>query len=87
MPFPEIMKTFDYSNKLIAEALNYDKDEMAKLHESLIHKLTDEQAHVYKQIMDSVLTGMGGFFSYTFTEAPEKPFCGILCLQRLDLKV
>ncbi|MCI01239.1 ATP-dependent DNA helicase PIF1, partial [Trifolium medium] len=56
MPFPEILKTFDYSNKLIAEALNYDKEEMAKLHDSLIHKLTDEQADVYKQIMDSVLT-------------------------------
>jgi ATP-dependent DNA helicase PIF1 len=62
MPYPEILETFDYSNKLIADELNYDKDEMAKLHDSLFNKLTDEQAGVYKQIMDSVSSGSGGFF-------------------------
>ncbi|CAJ2651719.1 unnamed protein product [Trifolium pratense] len=36
--------------------------EMAKLHESMLLKLTQEQRSVYNQIMDSVSTGAGGFF-------------------------
>ncbi|CAJ2637132.1 unnamed protein product [Trifolium pratense] len=62
MPYPDILKTINTNNKLILDQLNYDKQEMAKLHESMLLKLTQEQRSVYNQIMDSVSTGVGGFF-------------------------
>jgi ATP-dependent DNA helicase PIF1 len=62
MPYPDILKTINSSNKLILDQLNYDKQEMAKLHESMLHKLTQEQMSVYNQIIDSVSTGAGGLF-------------------------
>lgn len=41
-------------NRFIADELNYDKDKLRELHESLLGKLTDEQHNVYSTIMKSV---------------------------------
>jgi len=43
-------------NRFIADELNYDKDKLCELHESLIGKLTEEHHSVYFTIMKSVLT-------------------------------
>ncbi|XP_045831092.1 uncharacterized protein LOC123922418 [Trifolium pratense] len=62
MPTPVVEDVNTFHNKLIADELNYDKVQLAALHESLVQKLTEEQHGVYQQIMTSVLSGHGQFF-------------------------
>ena len=52
----------DMQNILLLEELNYDKEEQAKLHDSLLKSLTTEQRYAYDHIMSDVLSNFGGFF-------------------------
>ncbi|MCH95433.1 ATP-dependent DNA helicase PIF1, partial [Trifolium medium] len=62
MPTPIVEDVNTFHNKLIADELNYNRVELAALHESLVQKLTEEQHGVYQEIMTSVLSGNGQFF-------------------------
>ncbi|XP_057419055.1 uncharacterized protein LOC130713294 [Lotus japonicus] len=42
--------------------LNYNMDEMVKIHDELVSSLTSEQEIVYKNVLDVVLSDNGGFF-------------------------
>lgn len=42
MLYPNIFESIDLGNKFIIDELNYDKEEMDKLHSSLLDKLTQE---------------------------------------------
>jgi len=42
--------------------MNYDKEQMEKLHQSLLQSVTNEQLHVYNKIMTTVNSEVGNFF-------------------------
>lgn len=62
MPFPIITEGFDFQNKLIVDETRYDRDEMARTHQSLLEKLNHDQKKAYDEIMASVISGKGGFY-------------------------
>ncbi|CAJ2631062.1 unnamed protein product [Trifolium pratense] len=62
MPQPDRTGMPTYNNMFIVDALNYDKTELAKTHDSLLSMLTSEQRDAYDKIMESVLSGYGRFF-------------------------
>jgi len=51
-----------FTNKLIVDELNYNKDELEKTHADMLLMLTDEQRCVHDKIMESVGSDDGGFF-------------------------
>jgi hypothetical protein len=51
-----------FTNKLIVDELNYNKDELEKTHADMLLMLTDEQRCVHDKIMESVSSDYGGFF-------------------------
>jgi len=59
---------------------------MSKMHASLFQSLTVEQLDVYENITTTVLSQVGGFFSYMVRVAWETLLCGKLCLLPLDQK-
>ncbi|MCH80586.1 ATP-dependent DNA helicase PIF1 [Trifolium medium] len=62
MPIPVYEDVNLFENKLIADELSYDRDELGVLHTTLLEKLTEEQHSVYQKIMTSVLGGSGEFY-------------------------
>jgi hypothetical protein len=62
LPYPIFEEMFAMENRFIADELNYDKDKLRELHESLLGKLTEEQHSVYSTIMKSVLSQDGQFY-------------------------
>jgi len=46
LPYPIFEEMFAMENRFIADELNYDKDKLRELHESLLGKLTEEQHSV-----------------------------------------
>jgi Cdc6-like AAA superfamily ATPase len=62
MPSPNAADMPTFTNKLIVDELNYNKDELAKTHADMLLMLTDEQRCVHDKIMDSVGSDDGGFF-------------------------
>ncbi|KAK2368701.1 replication factor A protein [Trifolium repens] len=62
MPKPDFSTMDPLTNKFVAEALNYDRDLMARTHSELINKLTSEQKLVHDEIVSSVESESGGFF-------------------------
>ncbi|XP_057419198.1 uncharacterized protein LOC130713450 [Lotus japonicus] len=62
LPFPDLFEECQYENKFVADELNYNKVEMASLHESLIDSLTEEQHQIYNVIMKAVMDKTGGLF-------------------------
>jgi len=87
LPQPIHSDSFIYENRFIIDELNYDKIQMSEMHASLFQSLTTKQLDVYENIMTTVLSQVGGFFSYTVMVAREKRLCGKLCLLPLDQKV
>lgn len=54
-----------FTNSLILEETNYNKDEMDKEFSSLFHNLNDEQREVYNTVVNSVDNNLGSqFFVY-----------------------
>jgi len=51
-----------FQNKFIMDELNYNKDEMAREHSSLLKCLTTEQLNVYEEIISSVVSEKSDFF-------------------------
>lgn len=62
IPFPEDVNIINYENRLIAEELGYDTDEMKLHHSELFPNLNKEQLNVYNRIVDNVDRGTGGIF-------------------------
>lgn len=62
MPYPLFSENINFENRLVADELNYNKEEMMQLHDELVRNLTVEQKRVYKKVMDAVLSNNGGFF-------------------------
>jgi len=51
-----------FTNKLIVDELNYNKDKLEKTHVDMLLMLTDEQRCVHDKIMESVGSEDDGFF-------------------------
>ncbi|KEH33249.1 PIF1-like helicase [Medicago truncatula] len=51
-----------FTNKLIVDELNYNKDELEKTHADMLLMLIDEQRYVHEKIMESVGSNDDGFF-------------------------
>ncbi|KAJ0517389.1 putative DNA helicase [Helianthus annuus] len=67
MPFPDSDFVSNCNNRLITEELSYDIDNLKTDVVTLISALTDEQRHVYDNIMTSVTRNKGGvFFVYGY---------------------
>ncbi|PNY15928.1 ATP-dependent DNA helicase PIF1 [Trifolium pratense] len=62
MPVPLDEDLDMFENKLIADELSYNRDELAVLHASLVEQLNEEQREVYQKIMTSVLAESGEFY-------------------------
>jgi len=62
MPRPNAADMPTFTNKLIVDELNYNKDELAETHADMLLMLTDEQRCVHDRIMDSVGSNDDGFF-------------------------
>ena len=62
MPRPNAADMPTFTNKLIVDELNYNKDELEKTHADMLLMLTDEQRCVHDKIMESVDSDDGGFF-------------------------
>jgi ATP-dependent DNA helicase PIF1 len=80
------LKTINTSKKLILVQLNYEKQEMAKLHESMLQNLTQEQMLVYNQIIESMLTGVGRLFFLEGFGSTGKTFVWITLFPALRSK-
>ncbi|XP_057453914.1 uncharacterized protein LOC130745569 [Lotus japonicus] len=67
LPYPKFSEIHNFENRFIADELNYNRDEMVKIHDELVGSLTSEQEIVYKNVLDAVLSDNGGlFFLYGF---------------------
>lgn len=62
MPFPDELIIFEGQNKLIADELSYDIEEMTVEHDKLYKGLTDEQSMIYQEVLDAVSSEEGGLF-------------------------
>ncbi|XP_057432005.1 uncharacterized protein LOC130724733 [Lotus japonicus] len=62
LPYPKFTEAHNFENRFVADELNYNKDEMLKIHEELVCCLTSEQKGVYKNVLNAVLSDNGGFF-------------------------
>ncbi|AES86937.1 PIF1-like helicase [Medicago truncatula] len=62
MPRPNTIDMPTFTNKLIVDELNYNKDELTKTQTDMLLMLTDEQRCVHDKIMDSKGFDDGGFF-------------------------
>ncbi|XP_057432816.1 uncharacterized protein LOC130725620 [Lotus japonicus] len=62
LPYPKFSDIHNFENRFIADELNYNRDEMVKIHDELVGSLTSEQEIVYKNVLDVVLSDNGGFF-------------------------
>ncbi|XP_024014486.1 uncharacterized protein LOC112088437 [Eutrema salsugineum] len=67
MPIPDSTNHNPAINRLLFDERNYDKAEMAAIHDSMLPGLTDEQRKVFSEIMEAVTEDKGGvFFVYGF---------------------
>ena len=62
MPRPNATDMPTFTNKLIVDELNYNKNEPEKTHTDMLLMLNDEQRCVHDKIMESVGSKDGGFF-------------------------
>jgi len=62
LPQPNLSNSFKFHNRFIIDEMNYDKEQMEKLHHSLLQSVTNEQLHVYNKIMTAVNSDVGNFF-------------------------
>jgi len=67
MPRPNATDMQTFTNKLIVDELNYNKDELEKTHADMLLMPTDEQRCVHDKIMESVgFDDSGFFFLYSY---------------------
>ena len=62
MPMSSEAPTFDVTNQLILQELNFNKDEYAEKAKNMRQLLTTEQLQIYSDILESVNSCKGGFF-------------------------
>jgi len=62
LPQLDISDLHIFQNIFIVDELQYNKEDMAKEHDILLKALTDEQVHVYEDIMTAILSRKGGLF-------------------------
>jgi len=60
-PQPDLSNSFKF-HKFIIDEINHHKEQMEKLHQSLLQSVTNEQLHVYNKIMATVNSEVGNFF-------------------------
>ncbi|EOA16073.1 hypothetical protein CARUB_v10004206mg [Capsella rubella] len=65
---PQIPKeSLDGTNVLILDEKNYNREEQKEKHDRWVKQMTDEQKHIYDEIMEAVDSDKGGvFFVYGF---------------------
>ncbi|XP_074284293.1 uncharacterized protein LOC141608844 [Silene latifolia] len=67
MPFPDMSTTAHHRNRLVMDALSYDRQSLSEEHEIQLSSMTDEQRLVYNQVMEAALNNKGGvFFVYGY---------------------
>ncbi|CAH1430090.1 unnamed protein product [Lactuca virosa] len=67
MPFPDVDSVSSSNNRLITEELDYDIHVMKTEFDSMFLALTDEQRHIFLDIMSAVKENKGGvFFVYGY---------------------
>jgi len=62
LPQPDLSNSFKFHNRFIIDEMNYDKEQMEKVHHSLLQSITNEQLHVYNKIMTAMNSYVGNFF-------------------------
>ena len=62
MPRPNVADMPTFTNTLIVDELNYNKDELVETHVDMLLMLTDEERCVHDKIMDSVGSNNDDFF-------------------------
>ena len=62
LPQPNLSNSFKFHNRFIIDEMNYDKEQVEKLHQSLLQPVTNEQLHVYNKIMTVVNSEVRNFF-------------------------
>jgi len=62
MPRPNAADMPTFTNTLIVDELNYNKDELVETHVDMLLMLTDEERCVHDKIMDSVGSNNDDFF-------------------------
>jgi len=62
MPRPNATDMPAFTNKLIVDELNYNKDELEMTHADMLLMLTDEQRCVHDKILESIGSDDSGFF-------------------------
>jgi hypothetical protein len=80
---PDSLLIRDNMNKLIAEEMRYDKEEMRIEHEKLLPCLTIEQRGIYDEIMSAIDLNCGGVFSCMVMVELVRLSCGELYVQEL----
>ncbi|CAH1415218.1 unnamed protein product [Lactuca virosa] len=78
MPFPDVDYVSSSNNRLITEELDYDIHVMKTEFDSMFLALTDEQRHIFLDIMSAVKENKGGvFFVYGYGGTGEGKLGGI----------
>ncbi|KAK6127772.1 hypothetical protein DH2020_038481 [Rehmannia glutinosa] len=62
MPFPNVHNIEFSQNRLVYDELRYDRKALAAEHKDLLSNLTDEQRHVYSEIMCALQSDRGRLF-------------------------
>lgn len=78
MPQPSLTRSFDNTNRLILQELNYDKPLLSNESAELIVALNNEQCEIYDKIMSLVKDEMCDFFLCMVIVVPAKLTCGRL---------
>ncbi|XP_010695703.1 uncharacterized protein LOC104908310 [Beta vulgaris subsp. vulgaris] len=66
MSFTDELIMFERNNKLIADKLSYDVEEITSEHDKLYKGLTDEQSMIYQEVLDVVSSQGAVFFVYGY---------------------
>ncbi|AES79112.1 PIF1-like helicase [Medicago truncatula] len=84
MPKPNAANMPTFTNKLIVDELNYNKDELEKTRADMLLMLTDEQRCVHDKIKESDGSDDGGFFFLYGYGGTGKPLYRKHCRLLLD---
>lgn len=77
MPYPSQIDVSNFDNRFLVDELSYDREQMTAMHQSLMKNMTVEQRAAYDEIISSVHSKSGGFFSYMVMEVLERHLFGI----------
>ncbi|XP_074318233.1 uncharacterized protein LOC141655029 [Silene latifolia] len=62
MSFPDMSATTHHRNRLVMDALSYDRQSLSEEHEIQLSSMTEEQRLVFNEVMEAALNNKGGMF-------------------------